>query len=233
MDKKRVLVLDDDDYSRDLIVDLVAGEGVGEVSGADSVLAALEAIGRNPPDLLIADVDMAPVNGLELVKLIRCGETPAPASLPIIVVTGHSDDVVLGTALLLDVNSILVKPLRGDDLAVRLHRVWARPQGVKPPLAYSLVDASDAGRLGQALEWDRLHGAAMSAGSPHYRVDAIEPVSRQVADLKPGDVLFDDLLLNGNKLYNRGRVLDATDLDRLLDLEPLLRGEHVRVLPGV
>lgn len=232
MDARQVLVLDDDAFFRNLMVQLVEDEGVGQVLGVDSVLAALEAIARRPPDLLIADVDMEPVNGLQLVKLIRCGETPAPASLPIIVVTGHSDDVVLGTALLLDVNAILVKPLHRDDLAVRVHRVWSRPQAVKPPLAYSLVDASESGRLGRLLDKARFGEIAVEFEEGSYRVDAVEPMLRRIEELRQGDVLVEDVLLNGNKLFNRGRVLDATDVERFLDFKPLLANDCVRILSG-
>src|SRR5438477_8783711 len=62
---------------------------------------------------LISDVNMPTMNGLELVQRVRSGDTAAPRDLPILMLTGHGDELVVTTALALDVD--------GDRKSTRLN----------------------------------------------------------------------------------------------------------------
>lgn len=68
--RKQVLVVDDSPMARDLLAEILSGSGLEVVTVADGrqALAALE---RNVPDLVLADVEMPGVDGLELLRRVR------------------------------------------------------------------------------------------------------------------------------------------------------------------
>lgn len=69
-DLPRILVVDDDECMRELVRLHLSNAGYEVETAADAVIA-LRAIMRRPPALLIADVDMPYMNGLELVDALR------------------------------------------------------------------------------------------------------------------------------------------------------------------
>ena len=84
----RVLVVDDDMYSRQIVRDLLEREGgfeiIEAVTGPDAVLAA-EA---HQPNLILMDVQLPGFDGFEAIRRIKA--KPALQSIPIIVVTSYA-----------------------------------------------------------------------------------------------------------------------------------------------
>jgi CheY-like chemotaxis protein len=76
---KRILIVEDD---RDLrfVIRMVVERAGYDVSEARHGVAALESIGAEPPDLVIADLTMPVMSGVELIDQIR--SNPATASIP-------------------------------------------------------------------------------------------------------------------------------------------------------
>ena len=65
--KPRILVAEDDDVQRDVIIDILAGAGYA-VAGAATAQEALEALRSETVDLLITDLRMPGMDGLELLR---------------------------------------------------------------------------------------------------------------------------------------------------------------------
>ena len=109
MDRRHsILVVDDDPLFRELYRTALRFEGF-DVSTASDGVAALRAIERNPPSLVILDVNMPGLDGWGVLKeLSRCGAT---RNIPVIVVT--ASDVVHATAQAV---AILSKPVELDEL---------------------------------------------------------------------------------------------------------------------
>jgi CheY-like chemotaxis protein len=68
--KHRVLVVDDDESTRECIAELLASQGY-EVSTAQDGFDALLQLTREPPDVIISDLNMPNVSGFELLPVVR------------------------------------------------------------------------------------------------------------------------------------------------------------------
>lgn len=118
----RVLVVDDDPPSVKMIAFLLREEGY-TVDTADNGRAALEIIEHEPPDLLILDVMMPHVNGLEVTRRIR-----QRLDIPIIILSakGETSDKVLG--LETGADDYLAKPFEPSELLARVKAVLRRTE---------------------------------------------------------------------------------------------------------
>jgi DNA-binding response OmpR family regulator len=87
---------------------------------------------------------MEPVNGLELLKAIRVGSPNVRRGLPVIMVTNHSATDLVGSALALDANGFLAKPISAEMLCSRIARVLGDSTPLRPALAYSVVPTRPA-----------------------------------------------------------------------------------------
>jgi CheY-like chemotaxis protein len=84
-----VLVIDDNQYMRKVIRNILLGIGVKNVHEAVDGISGLEAIRMLAPNLVILDWEMPLLNGAELVRIVRSpGNFPVP-DVPIIMLTGH------------------------------------------------------------------------------------------------------------------------------------------------
>lgn len=89
--RNRVLILDDQEYLRDIMATILADAGYPAVAveTADEALRALEEL---RPDLLVLDVSMPKIGGLELLDQLRA--QPAWATLPVVIVSGDPTRLV-------------------------------------------------------------------------------------------------------------------------------------------
>ena len=107
---KRILIVEDD---RDLrfVIRMILERGGYEVAEARNGSAAVEAIGADPPDLIIADLAMPVMSGVELVDQLRAN--PATVSIPIVLLSGGQVD----SATSQRVDAVVAKPFEPDHLA--------------------------------------------------------------------------------------------------------------------
>jgi len=113
----RLLVVDDDSMNRDLMVRRLSKRGY-DASDADGGQNALDWIQSHNVDLVLLDVEMPGMSGLEVLSALR--QTYTPAQLPIIMVTGKSGSEDVVTALAAGANDYVTKPV---DFAVALARI--------------------------------------------------------------------------------------------------------------
>jgi len=115
-----VLVVDDMQNTRLLVRLLLEKRFNADVSEAPDGLVAMTICIKKPPDLVIADVAMPRMNGLELVKSLR--EMPELAAVPIILLTSKGDQVYRTRAAMLKVQDYLVKPFSPTTFSELLGR---------------------------------------------------------------------------------------------------------------
>ncbi len=84
---RRVMVVEDDESVRKLLVNAVRGIPDVEVEDCESGLQALIAIGKEAPDVLLLDIRIPEVDGLEVLKVLRANEQLRP--MKIVAVTGE------------------------------------------------------------------------------------------------------------------------------------------------
>ncbi len=94
-----------------------------EVSEARDGAAALAEIKRRPPDLVISDLSMRPMDGIAFTRRVRAG-TDNP-DVPIIMITGHTDPETMITARAAGVTEVVAKPLTPEALLDRIAEVMA------------------------------------------------------------------------------------------------------------
>lgn len=119
-EQKRILIVDDDRFIRGLLDKMLRMIGFESIAHAEDGDIALEVMDEHAVDLMITDVQMPKVNGLELLKRVRRGESAAPQSLNSIVVTALEEEYVLATAMALDVNGFIQKAFTAPTLIKRL-----------------------------------------------------------------------------------------------------------------
>jgi CheY-like chemotaxis protein len=101
-----ILVVDDHAGTRKPLVRLLQLEGYA-ATGACNALEALAMAQHSPPDLILLDVMIPPMDGLTF--LMRLREDPAAREIPVIVVSGLSDPQTIARAKELGVKEHLVK----------------------------------------------------------------------------------------------------------------------------
>lgn len=115
----RVLVLEDDDNLRELLVDAVESMDY-EVSAAESARTALLLGKEHEFDLVISDIRMAgPTDGLGVLQVLK----QRRPSLACIVITGYADQTAPLRALQIKVDDYLYKPFEVQDIVQAVERV--------------------------------------------------------------------------------------------------------------
>ena len=104
----KILVVDDDDAIRELLIEALTMDQKYLVKEASNGTEALIKLGTYRPDLLILDIFMPEMDGLEVCRSI-CSE-PALSDLQVIITTGHPDHPKLDEVVKLGFTNILSKP---------------------------------------------------------------------------------------------------------------------------
>lgn len=110
---KRALIVEDDSTMRALItrcLEQLPGLRIDTCVGG---LEALIEIGKEPPELLVLDIRIPQVNGLEVLKVLRAGESTRP--IKIIAVTGEELDDADLKFLAKNADGFLRKPISTDE----------------------------------------------------------------------------------------------------------------------
>jgi two-component system, chemotaxis family, chemotaxis protein CheY len=125
-----VLVIDDNQYMRKVIRNILTSIGVKNVHEAVDGVSGLEAIRTQAPSLVILDWEMPLLNGAELVRIVRSpGVFPVP-DVPIIMLTGHGQRWRVVEAANLGVNEFLRKPVSGKALLDRMVAILTKPRAM-------------------------------------------------------------------------------------------------------
>ncbi len=119
--KVRVLVVDDDEGARDALATLLAGEGYRAEVAMDGA-AALELVTERAPNIVITDLQMPGMDGMELLGRLRA-ENP---HIPVIVVTASTDVTAAVRAMRSGAEDYLTKPIDFDALLLVVERALER-----------------------------------------------------------------------------------------------------------
>jgi CheY-like chemotaxis protein len=131
MSPARILVVDDEPHTRTFICDGLSALGiVDDAVGVSTADEALAAISRHVPELVITDVRMPGLNGLDLARYLR----QTHPDTKVIVVTGYSTRDIEKTALALSVTALLKKPF-GLDMLGEVVRKALNHSGPTRPLS--------------------------------------------------------------------------------------------------
>ena len=121
--KSKVLVVDDEPEAVELVEFNLKGAGY-EVSTASDGAEALNKARRIQPNLVILDVMMPEIDGMEVCKLLR--RDPATSNIPIIMLTAKASEVDRVLGLELGADDYVVKPFSPRELVLRVKKLLDR-----------------------------------------------------------------------------------------------------------
>lgn len=180
----RILVVDDNETNRVLLQEMLELDGHRVVLATDGP-GALARVAEEEPDLLLLDVNMPGMDGLEVCRRLR--SDPVTASLPIILVTALADRSHRLNGIKAGANDYLTKPIDRADLLLRvhnalqmrrLHRDLARQYGqlqrleqLRDSLVHMLVHDLRSPLTGVAVYLELATDRVRELGSPDLLAD--------------------------------------------------------------
>ena len=123
-DMLKVLVVDDMSTSRGLLLQVLDGLGIRHVEYADNGRIGIQRARETLPHLVISDLYMPELNGLQLLQQLR--HDPATRKIGFILVTGRSDPTVIQTGKKLGMNNLLEKPFTPASMKAAIEAVVGR-----------------------------------------------------------------------------------------------------------
>jgi putative two-component system response regulator len=113
----RILVVEDVQENRNLLERLLGNEGYSVSSAADGAIA-LSMVEADPPDLIVSDIEMPNVDGIELCRRVK--ENPETRLLPFILITGLADRANRIAGIEAGADDFLGKPFDNQELKARV-----------------------------------------------------------------------------------------------------------------
>ncbi|MBI5805948.1 response regulator transcription factor [candidate division TA06 bacterium] len=196
---KLIYIVEDERDIADLVEHYLKKDGFRSESISDGQ-RALERIHRQPPDLLVLDLMLPGMDGLELCRILR--SEPATKRLPIIMLTAKAEETDKIVGLEMGADDYLTKPFSPKELMARIRAVFRRnqpPEEAKAVLNYGKI----------ILDGER-HLVSVSK-------KAVELTAKEFGLLeyllkRPGRVLSRDQILNavwGQDYYGGNRTVDV------------------------
>jgi len=181
----KILIVDDEQDIVELISYNLEKEGFSIIKAYDGI-SVFNVIAMKKPDLLILDLMLPGMNGLDICKKIRAN--PATADLPIIMLTAKGDELDKIIGLEIGADDYITKPFSVKELVARVRTILRRSQD-KPKTALQ--------------EQFNYKGLAINYSSCTVKVDG-KPVTLSPTELK---LLF-FFSRNPGRVYSRNQLLD-------------------------
>jgi putative two-component system response regulator len=240
----RILAIDDEHVIRMLVVEIL--ESVGhEVVGAESAEHALELLDEGEFDLVVSDVVMPGLSGLELLEAARSRR----ASLPIVLVTGAGTYETLSQALTRGAAGLVTKPFAHAELQTAVSDALERAARSREELRERLLAPTLASALANAIEArdSYLHGHCERLASLAVRIaEELGVAPEHIETVRLGAILHDVgkigipdrvLLKPGALDVEERRIIEThteigdkllEPLDLLAGARPIVRNHHER-----
>ncbi len=136
----RILVIDDEAALREMVQVALAQKGYAVLEAPDGV-SGLEAARKTRPDLILCDVNMEQVDGYDMLASLR--ESPATASIPVILMTGLANHDGMRHGMELGADDYLPKPFTIDGLYAAVEARLRKSQAVRQDAERTLADLRD------------------------------------------------------------------------------------------
>ncbi|WP_026258925.1 response regulator transcription factor [Uliginosibacterium gangwonense] len=137
MDKPGILLVDDDKDLVEMLEEYLTNEGYAVSTAHDGAVGAAEAL-RSNPALVVMDVMMPKLGGIDALKIIR-----ASSRVPIIMLTAKGDDLDRILGLELGADDYVPKPCTPRELAARIRAILRR----SAPLSDTMPEVLQVGDL--------------------------------------------------------------------------------------
>jgi two-component system, chemotaxis family, chemotaxis protein CheY len=125
-----VLVVDDSKVMREMIIACLRGEDALAFSQAASGLEAIERLSLKPADLVVLDLNMPDIGGVEVVEFIRGQD--ALRSIPILIVTTRGDESSRSRVMAAGASRYMTKPFTPDRILAEVRALLGRSDMESP-----------------------------------------------------------------------------------------------------
>ncbi|RME87732.1 MAG: response regulator, partial [Planctomycetota bacterium] len=189
-DKSVILVIDDDPDFLDFTCSLLATAGYLPLK-AQNRYEAMKILRQSSPHLILMDINMPDISGLDLYKEIQ--KWSRLSSVPLIFVTAEQDETIKGQALAMGAADLLSKPIKADEL---LRRVSFQIQAY---LRWKELDDLAKGKWLSTSQGSGNHAKTSFQTSPQLFEEFRKLlVSKKIVSLKDSSQLFS---LSPKELY--------------------------------
>jgi len=127
-DLLKILLVDDNHHMRVLIGEILRAIGVRAVFEATDGAEALTIMRQHPVDMVMTDLAMEPLDGIDFVRLLRNSPDSPNQMCPVIMITGHSTQKRVQEARDAGVTEFLAKPVTARGVIDRITRIVEHPR---------------------------------------------------------------------------------------------------------
>jgi two-component system chemotaxis response regulator CheY len=124
----KALIVEDNAHMRSLLRALLNSIGIKEIAEAAHGQAAIDSLRERKSDLVLSDMAMKPMDGLDFTRHIRNHEHSPNPFVPIIMITGHTEKHRVDQARDAGVTEFLAKPITAHNLFSRIAEIVERPR---------------------------------------------------------------------------------------------------------
>jgi len=123
-----VMIVDDNDHMRRLLRSILEALSISQVREATNRMVALNDSKLMVPDVIITDIMMEPLNGLEFTRMLRDDPSHPATRVPVLMVTGFSEKQHVEAARDAGVTEFLAKPVTVKGVGARLESLLNNPR---------------------------------------------------------------------------------------------------------
>ena len=121
-----ILVIEDQPFVRRTIMQILSQIGFRSIAEADNGETGMQECIRTAPDVIVCDIDMKPVSGLQFLAELRASAEVRNRRTPVVFLTNHTESEIVKKAMALGVNGFGVKPPSFGALKERVDRLLDR-----------------------------------------------------------------------------------------------------------
>ncbi|MEM9102737.1 MAG: response regulator [Pseudomonadota bacterium] len=151
---KKILVVDDHKMLCSVMHKMLGLLKIPKVKSCHSGQNALQILAEFQPDIVITDLHMHPVSGIELLKAVRCGLFDCDRAQAVIMLTSNASKAVINSAIELDLDFLMMKPPIKNALSEAINLTQMRLLPIRSQGYYHSVDISNCGIR---LDIDNIH----------------------------------------------------------------------------
>ncbi len=128
LDQLKILLVDDNQHMRVLLIELLRAVGINKVHEAADGAEGLQMMRSHPVDIVLTDLAMEPLDGIDFVRLIRNSSDSPNQMIPVIMITGHLTMRRIQEARDAGVNEFVAKPITARNVLERLQIIVDHPR---------------------------------------------------------------------------------------------------------
>ena len=128
LDQLKILLVDDNQHMRVLLIELLRAVGINKVYEAADGAEGLQMMRSHPVDIVLTDLAMEPLDGIDFVRLIRNSSDSPNPMIPVIMTTGHLTMRRIQEARDAGVNEFVAKPITARNVLERLQIIVDHPR---------------------------------------------------------------------------------------------------------